>query len=271
MSATPYRADYHMHTKWCRHATGEMRDYVEAGLARGLTEIGFSAHMPVTVPFGQHLCLTAEEMHLYVAEARRLQDEYSGRIDILIGGECDFVPGREAEMDSLIAAHPFDYVFGSVHFIDGWAHDNPRQKGRWEQVDVAAAYRRYYELLVEAARFGRFDIIGHFDLVKKFGYKPGDGVNEAEAAAADAIAAAGMAVEINTAGWDRPCAEQYPSEAILRLLRERDIPICFGSDAHASNEVARHFDRARRLAWSLGWTTVSRYRSRRRFDEELTD
>ncbi len=269
MSPIPYRADYHMHTKWCRHATGEMREYVEAGIANGLTEIGFSAHMPVTVPVDQHLCLTAEEMHLYVAEARRLQAEYAGRIDVRIGGECDFIPGREAEMEALISAHPFDYVYGSVHFIDGWAHDNPRQKSRWEQIDTAAAYRRYYELVAQAARLGRFDIVGHFDLVKKFGYRPGKSVGDAEAAAADAIAAADMTVEINTAGWDKPCAEQYPSEAILRLLREREIPICFGSDAHAPGEVARHFSRARRMARTLGWTTVARYRSRRRFDEEL--
>lgn len=269
MPAIPYRADYHTHTKWCRHATGEMRDYVEAGIAHGLAEIGFSVHMPVTLPSDQHLCLTTEEMHLYVAEARRLQNEYAGRINILIGGECDFIPGHEAEMDALIAAYPFDYVFGSVHFIDGWAHDNPRQKHRWEQIDVAGAYRRYYELITEAARLGRFDIIGHFDLVKKFGWKPNEDVSSEEAAAADAIAAAGMTVEINTAGWDRPCAEQYPSEAILRLLKEREIPICFGSDAHAPQEVARYFDRARRMARSLGWATVSRYRSRQRFEEEL--
>lgn len=265
----PYRADYHLHTKWCCHAVGEMRDYVEAGIARGLTEIGFAVHMPITIPIPEKLYLSKSEMPLYVDEARRLQDEFAGRMNILIGGECDFAPGQEAEMEDAIMSCPFDYVYGSVHFIDGWAHDCPDYKGRWETANVASIYRRYYELVAEAAASEHFDIIGHFDLAKKFGYAPNEDVTDAEAAACDAVAEAGMTVEMSTGGFEKPVGEQYPSERILRMLKERGVPICFGSDAHAPERVADRFEEVRRLARDIGWTTVARYKARRRFDEPL--
>ena len=265
----PFRADYHVHTKWCNHAAGEMREYVRAALAHGLTEIGFAEHMPITIPLEEKLYLSRDEVPLFADEAHRLQDEYAGRINILIGAECDFAPGQEAEIEAVIAACPFDYVYGAIHFIDGWSHDNPSYQDRWRQADVAAVYRRYYALLEQAARSGFYDIIAHFDLVKKFGHQPHEDVCEAEADAAHAVARAGMTVEINTAGYDVPAAEQYPSARILRLLRERNVPICFGSDAHRPEHVARHFDKARGLARSLGWTALAAYRARQRFERPL--
>ena len=266
----PFRSDYHMHTKWSGHATGEMRDYVETGVARGLAEIGFSVHMPITIPFEKKLYLSKDEMPLYIDEARRLQDEFAGRILILIGGECDYAPGQEDEIETAISAYPFDYMYGAIHFIDGWSHDNPECKDRWETGDVAAIYRRYYELLCAAARSGFYDIVSHFDLVKKFGYRPQEDVSESEEAAAEAVARAGMAVEINTSGFDKPAREQYPSESILRRLCKKGVPVCFGSDAHAPHEVARHFDRAYPLAHSVGWRTLARFQGRRRFEVPLT-
>ncbi len=268
-AAPRYRADYHLHTKWCDHATGEMRDYVEAAIALGLTEIGFAVHMPITIPVPEKLYLTADEMVLYVDECRRLQDEFSGRITIRMGGECDYAPGQEDEIEAAIAAHPFDYVYGSIHFIDGWGHDCPEYRDRWETGNVAAIYRRYYELLADAARSGTYDMLAHFDLAKKFGYRPQEDVTDAEVAACDAVAVAGMSVEISTGGFAKPVGEQYPSEKILRMLRERDVPICFGSDAHEPGRVGERFDEMHELARKIGWTTVARYEGRRRFDEPL--
>jgi len=266
----PHRADYHVHTLWCGHAEGELRDYVEAARAAGLTEIGFSVHMPVRIPIEEKLYVTREELAVYADEVRRLQDEYAGTIRVLMGAESDFAPGQEREIEALIAGYPFDYVIGSVHFIDGWGHDHPAFRDRWETADVAAVYRRYYDLLAQAARTGLYDVVGHFDLVKKFGYRPQEDVAEAVDAAVAAVADARMTVEINTGGFDKPVGEQYPSEDILRRLATRGVPICFGSDAHAPDEVARHFDRAERLASSLGWATVARYRGRRPAAEPLT-
>lgn len=41
--------DYHIHTKLCGHAEGEMESYVEQSISKGLKEIGFSDHAPCSV------------------------------------------------------------------------------------------------------------------------------------------------------------------------------------------------------------------------------
>ncbi|MFO7898385.1 MAG: histidinol-phosphatase HisJ family protein [Planctomycetota bacterium] len=258
----PRPADYHLHTKWCGHAAGEMADYVEAGIAARLSEVGFAVHMPVTIPIDEKINLDRDQFRLYLDEAQRLRDAYAGRIGVLIGGEADFIPDRMDEIERLTDAFDYDFLLGAVHFVDGWNIDNPAYRDRWEAADVTAVYRRYYELLAEMARSGRFDIVSHFDLVKKFGYRPADDVTDAVAAAADAAAEAGMTVEINTAGWHKPVGEQYPSQPILRLLHQRAVPICLGSDAHAPEHVGRDFDRAVALARRVGWTEAVRYAAR---------
>jgi histidinol-phosphatase (PHP family) len=58
-------------------------------------------------------------------------------------------------------------------------------------------------------------------------------------------------------------AEIYPSPLIVALAHERDIPICFGSDAHSPADVGAGFDAALRLAWEAGYTDYFRIRQRK--------
>ena len=66
-------------------------------------------------------------------------------------------------------------------------------------------------------------------------------------------------MEINTSGWDKPCAEQYPSLEILRRAVGRGIAITAGSDAHAPEEVGRKFGSLRALLDKLGVNTLARF------------
>ncbi len=246
-----------------------MRAYVEAGIAAGLSEVGFSVHMPVPIPIAEKINLDEGEFRMYIEKARRLRQEYNDRIGVLIGGEFDYIPDQLPQIERLANAFDFDFRVGSVHFIDDWNFDNPGYLDRWETADVEAAYRRYYHLMAEMAETSLFDIVGHFDLVKKFGHRPDRDVSDAIAEVARAVADAGMTVEINTAGWSKPVGEQYPSEEILRLLYDLGVPICLGSDAHAPGQVGRDFDRAISLARRVGWSAVNRFSQRRTFAEPL--
>jgi histidinol-phosphatase (PHP family) len=181
-------ADYHMHTRWCCHATGEMREYVLAAVERGLTEIGFSVHLPVPCPIDEKLNLDDDELPLYVAELERLRTEFAGQITLRMGGEADYIPGRERVVERLAAAFPFDYLYGSVHYVGDWGIDNPDQIDRWETGNVVDAYRRYYAVLADAMRTGLFNVIGHLDLPKKFGHRPAESIADAEAAIVEAAA-----------------------------------------------------------------------------------
>ena len=57
----------------------------------------------------------------------------------------------------------------------------------------------------------------------------------------DAVKEVGTAIEINTAGWHKPCKEAYPSPLILREVLQRNIPIVISADAHSVHRVDRDF------------------------------
>ncbi len=96
----------------------------------------------------------------------------------------------------------------------------------------------------DAAESGLFTILGHLDLVKKFGYRPTRSLDRELERLVERIAHAEVLVEINTAGLHRPTGEAYPSLDILRRLCEAGVQITFGSDAHRPDEVGRDLSTA---------------------------
>ncbi len=120
-------------------------------------------------------------------------------LPVKLGLEVDYVPGREDETRELLAPYPWDYLLGSVHFIDGLGVDGePRLL---DAVGVEEAWQRYFETLAAAARSGLFDSLSHPDLVKIFGVRA-QSFDYGEVA--DAIAESGVAIEVSTAGLRKP-------------------------------------------------------------------
>jgi histidinol-phosphatase (PHP family) len=102
-------------------------------------------------------------------------------------------------------------------------------------------------------------------LPKKFGHRPPDkDLKEMVQPVLDRMAEAGMGMELNTSGLRKPVSEIYPSPVIVSLARERDIPICFGSDAHSPSEVGAGFALALALAREAGYTDYFKIRQRKR-------
>lgn len=241
--------DYHIHTKLCGHASGEMEEYVQCAISAGVNEMGFSDHLPMVSELGNGLAMPIEKLPFYVENVLHLRDKYP-EIDIKLGIEADYFPGLEDDSKDIIDRYPFDYVIGSVHFIEKWGFDNINEIDQWNEKDINQVYRDYYTLLRKSALSGLFDIIGHSDLVKKFGQRPGDDLSEEIEHTARVFSDHKLVCEINTAGLRRPVSEVYPSLEILQVYRKYDIPIIFGSDAHRPSEVGCDFDTAYKMAAS---------------------
>lgn len=254
--------DYHMHTKRCGHATGEVAEYVAEARRKGLAEIGFSDHLPFVTHRDPRYTMDVSELADYQRDIERARDGAKG-LAVKIGIEADYMEGKEAEIGRLLAAYPYDFVIGSVHFIKKWAFDDPREKEKWENADVDAVYRRYYGLLQEAARSKLYDIMGHVDLVKKFGHRSGEDLSDLVADTARAFKESGVAVEINTSGLRKPVKEIYPELSLLKIYRRHGVPIVFGSDAHAPGDVGADFDKAAALARAAGYEEYLVYKARK--------
>jgi len=257
-------ADYHMHTPLCRHAVGEPVDYARYAVALGLTEIGMSDHSPMARDDFDDWRMLDRQLEEYVAKVRLAQQTFP-QLTIRLGLEVDFLPGHEDWIRQLAARHPWDYFIGSVHYVsDSWDIDNPHKLAEWRKRDAFEVWSAYFDRLTLAAESRLFDIIGHCDLPKKFGHRPPQDCTPLHEKFLQAAALAGCAIELNTAGLRKDCREIYPSRNILEVAFRRQVPITFGSDAHAHSEVGMNFAEAVALARSVGYTETCRFEQRRR-------
>ncbi len=263
------RADYHMHTPLCRHATGSPEAYVAAALAAGLTEIGISDHSPMPMPFDDWRMELAEfPLYLdWVEAARRAGGD---RLAVRRSLEVDWLEGGEAWIEQLVTMAPWDYLLGSVHYIGEWNFDNPAAKGRFADFGTDAAWDRYWSLFAAAARSGYFHIMAHPDLIKKFGHRPGGDLRRYYEPAIQAVVDAGIAIEINTAGLFKDMGEMYPAMEFVELACEAGVPLTINSDAHAPQEVGRAFGAAALMARRAGYVELVRFAEGRRFFDPLS-
>jgi len=257
-------ADYHMHTPLCRHATGEPAEYARRALAIGLAEIGFSDHSPMPRDDFDTWRMYDRQLDEYVGRVRQTQRDFPQLI-IRLALEVDYLPGGEAWVRQLAARHPWDYFIGSVHYVsDSWAIDDPQKLSEWKHRNAGEVWATYFERLTMAAASGLFEIIGHADLPKKFGHCPPPACMALCEKFLSTAKKHNCAIELNTAGLRKDCREIYPSRQILDLAFQKNVPITFGSDAHAPAEVAMNFAEAVRLARGVGYTECCRFAQRKR-------
>jgi histidinol-phosphatase (PHP family) len=243
----------------CNHATGTVAEYVEAAIVCGTEFFGFSDHAPMH--YDPKYRMSFEEMSLYETWVKEAQEKYGSKITVLLGYEVDFLPGY---MDDAVLNRACDYLIGSVHFIDDWGFDNPEFIGRYAGQNIDDIYRRYFSLIEAMALSGKFDIVGHLDLLKVFKFLPTQDIRLLAQGALNAIKKANMSVEINVAGYRKPIGEAYPSPLLMEQIAEMGIPITFGSDAHCREQVGLYNQEAESLARSVGYDKCALYRGRDR-------
>jgi histidinol-phosphatase (PHP family) len=270
--------DYHMHLRTpaqdveeVDHTLEAVERYLETAAARGVDEIGFSEHVYYfrqtrevwTLEYQLERCVYDLDGYCdTILEAKRQG------LPVKLGLEVDYVGAAQGRLTELIAGYPWDFLLGSVHWVDGVAVD--MLPGLWEHHSVEAVWRMYVDALLELAAAGDVDVLAHPDLPKIFSQRPGSTeLGALHGELADGIAAAGVAIEISTAGLHKPVGELYPDPALLRACVERGVPVTTASDAHVPANVGRDFDRALALARGAGCETVSVFASRRRRQEPL--
>lgn len=255
--------DYHMHTPLCGHAVGEPAEYARQAVAAGLEEIGFSDHAPLVTYNDPRITMSLDQLPTYYEMIEKVQKEFKGKLRIKMALEADFIPGYEEKTKAILADYPFDYVIGSIHFIKDWGFDNPDDRASWDAKDVNQVYRDYYDLLRQSAASRLFDIMGHVDLVKKFGHRATVDMKPEIIKTAKVFKDSGVAVEINTSGLRKPVKEIYPSLDALKIYCQAGVPLTFGSDAHDPKDVGKDYDKAFTLAKAAGYREYVLFKQRK--------
>jgi histidinol-phosphatase (PHP family) len=76
-------------------------------------------------------------------------------------------------------------------------------------------------------------------------------------------------MELNTFGLNKAVKEMNPGRLILLEMRERNMPVVVGSDAHEPGRVAADFGQAFTTLQEVGYTHTSYFLERRRIDVPL--
>jgi histidinol-phosphatase (PHP family) len=265
--------DYHLHLRQddleataAEHFTEQNVDrYLAAAEEHGIEELGVSEHV---YRFAQ--ALEIWDHPFWREQARDDLDAYAEFVrdtPLRLGLEADYIPGAEDRISNLLGARDFDYVVGSVHFLGNRAVDHEGYDVWEDEGDPDRVWRRYFEMLAEAARSGLFDILAHPDLVKVWGrgrplperdprfyYEP----------AVEAISDSGIAVEISTAGLRKPVGELYPSRQFAEMCIEGGADFALSSDAHLPDQVGYGYDQAMEFLDGLGVKRICVFEGRER-------
>lgn len=255
----------HMHTPLCKHARGNPTDYAAMAWERGLKGIVVTCHNPPVDGWSPHVRMADTQFDDYVELIDQARQEWAGRIDVRMGLECDFVPGMERAIEAQLARGDFHHVLAGVH---------PQlrdYKARFDTGDPVAFQHTYFEHLALAAESGLFDTIAHPDLVKNEDPDAWDlpRLRERISDTLDRIAAAGVAMELNTSGLQKRIPEMNPTRAILEEMLARGIPVMLGADAHAPERVAADYVPALELLRDVGFREVNVTLDRRRRPVEI--
>lgn len=251
--------DLHNHTYLCNHAEGSIEEYVQSAISKKINIFGFSDHAPMN--FDMRYRMSFDEMESYEQKVLHVKEKYAGDIEILLAYEVDFLEGY---IDESVLKRSVDYFIGSVHYLGNWGFDNPEFIGEYKNKNIDEVWERYFETIAQMAKSKLFDVVGHLDLIKVFNFLPKKDVRLIAQKAIKEIKKADMVIEINAAGLRKPVEEQYPSHSLMELIADLDIPITFGSDAHAVEHIGYHQDEIRAFAKNYGYKKCATFKNRER-------
>ena len=260
--------DYHLHLREpgrrVSHNVDTVERWAEEAGRRGLDEIGFTEHVYYFREARPLLVMPYQIDHCRLSIDRYVDAVLEGKsrgLPVKLGVEVDYYPGREAEIRELLAHRPWDFVLGSIHYLDGLGIDC--EPSLVAAVGAEQAYGRYFEALEEAAQSRLFDVLAHPDLVKFFG----DLIEWDEEAFVSGLD--GICLEVSSAGLHKPHGRMYPEPELLASAFAAEIPITLASDAHEPKDVGRDFDRVVDHARAAGYETTTVFDARQPRQEPL--
>lgn len=265
------RFNYHTHSVYC-DGKNTPREIVEAAIAKNFKSIGFSSHSPTFD--GNGFSILHDNVEKYTAEIKALKQEYTGKIEILLSLEFDYIPGFSEPMHDVAKRYGFDYILGSVHLVpsgrvesasDLWFTDGSDiaiyDKGinKFFDGDVKRAVKAFYYQTNEMLEHDNPTIIGHFDKVKmnnqnRLFSEEEEWYKKLVMETIDLLKEKETIVEVNTRGMYRKrCNDFFPAMHWLKRLKELNIPVTISSDAHFADDLDNLWDDAETTLQSIGF------------------
>jgi len=253
--------DYHNHTKLCKHAEGELYQYVEKAIAMGITEMAFTDHMPLPNNFDIAHRMSEKEMDMYAEWVNQAQSNYP-EIKILFGIEADYYEGFEEYTEKYLNQYDFDIIIMSIHFMKNWSQGNWVFHYNFPNRSFEDIYTEYLQSITNGLKTGLYDVVGHLDIVKTPGQSMTQLVPDKLSKVLQEIKRQKMVLEINSSGFRKKVAEPYPELEMLDMIRENDVAICVGSDSHSPGQVGLKFEEIYEVLKQKGFKALTHLKKR---------
>lgn len=231
--------DFHLHStvSYDGQSTGE--EMVRAAAAAGLKEICFTDHLDYD-PLAVEQTLNFDTA-VYNAAYDHLQ---MPGLKIRRGMEFGMLPDNRQTLQQDLQRRHFDFVIGSVHFVDGL---DIYLEPFWAGKTMEQAERRFLEETLACVQVhDDYDVLGHLTYISKTRANPThrpiplNNYREITDEILKILVRKGKGLEINTSGMVR-CEEYLPSAEYLRRFKELGGEIVtVGSDAHSADRVGEH-------------------------------
>lgn len=258
--------------QFCKHAEGDLEAVVQAAIAAGFTTYGLSEHAPrerTQDLYPDEEGLTPDDLAAmfvrYRSTARTLQAKYADQIELLVGFETDVLPPESypIAMQALRESGGFDFIVGSVHHLDGHAIDYGADVTAGLEIRLGgrdALDQAYFTAVAAMIEALSPEVVGHFDLVRKF---RGDDLHFSEltwiaieralliAAEADAV------LEVNCSPARRGSGPVYPCPEILQLARAIGVGVTLGDDSHGPGQVGQALEHSLAAIATAGYDHVA--------------
>jgi len=227
--------------------------FIKAAQAVGLDEIYLLEHTDHFTEFEKvYEPIKSYNEYQYNWIAKRMNgtiDEYisfinkvkntSYPVKVKFGLEVCYIPETADVLADILDNYDFDFLTGSVHWIDGWGFDHPQQKELWKGKNIEEIYIRYYEIMFQLCESGLFNGLAHPDSIKCFGYKPDIDLTEYYNKLAVLLNKHHMYAE-NSGGLRlnySPEIELGLNPQLLSVLKKNNVQIETASDAHKQIDV----------------------------------
>jgi histidinol-phosphatase (PHP family) len=271
-----YLVDYHIHTNYTRDATGIVEEYCKRAQELGLKEIAFTNHL-IFLKFKNipgieksevsKMSIKLDQIAQHYQQIEKARKQFD--IKIKFGMEIDYFEDYEKEIERVINNHPFDFVLGSTHFVDGFVIGDPNSaieffRGR----DIFEAYKKYFSGLKKAIESRLFDVMAHPDIIRKYAVQYADIPFEKYSNQVEDIVKAlvknKVGIELNTYGYIHPANDSYPSIEFLKICKESGVKIVtIGSDAHSPARLGLELEKGIEKLKSAGYEEVTLFNQRK--------
>jgi histidinol-phosphatase (PHP family) len=271
--------DYHVHTPYCGHAHGQIIQYIQTAIQKGMSEICFTDHL------GRYYLskvqkrrywdwgMNERDLARYFNELSDLKEVFSSQIKIKIGLEIDYIEGAEEILQGIIEKYPLDFCIGSIHCLPrfSWKHISEIQ-----EYDPELIYKDYFRLVKAALKSKIFHSIAHIDFIWRYVKWPElnkDCVFEEIVDTIKTAAECKTCVEINANGYIWSKANQHhpcdPFDFFLEQIKRFNASFTIGSDAHEPFLVGKAFPAIIALLKDKGLNTVCCFTDGKLFSEQL--